>query len=60
MFCSIAIALEFISNEVNDKIKVDIYDLIPKNNNEIDFKVTDLNLTVDEWKQSMDFNENDL
>ena len=31
MFCSIAIALEFISNEINDKIKVDIYDLIPKN-----------------------------
>ncbi|WP_299522179.1 thioredoxin domain-containing protein [uncultured Lutibacter sp.] len=31
-------------------------DLIPKNNNEIDFKVADLNLTVDEWKQSMDFN----
>ncbi|WP_456378649.1 thioredoxin domain-containing protein [Lutibacter sp.] len=30
-------------------------DLILKNNNQIDFKVSDLNLAVNEWKQRMDF-----
>jgi hypothetical protein len=31
MFHSLVIALELISDEINDKIKVDIYELIPKN-----------------------------
>ncbi|MDC1371158.1 M14 family zinc carboxypeptidase [Flavobacteriaceae bacterium] len=31
MFHSLVIALELISNEINSKIKVDIYELIPKN-----------------------------
>ena len=31
MFHSLVIALELISDEINDKIKVDIYKLIPKN-----------------------------
>jgi uncharacterized protein YyaL (SSP411 family) len=30
-------------------------DLIPKNNNQIDFSVTDLKSAVNEWKQHMDF-----
>ncbi|MFK5959284.1 MAG: thioredoxin domain-containing protein [Lutibacter sp.] len=30
-------------------------DLIPKNNNQIDFTVNDLNLAVKTWKQRMDF-----
>ena len=30
-------------------------DLISKNNNQVDFKVTDLNLAVNNWKQHMDF-----
>ena len=31
MFHSLVIALELISNEINSKIKIDIYELIPKN-----------------------------
>ena len=30
-------------------------DLIPRNNNQVDFTISDLNLAVSEWKQYMDF-----